>query len=196
MSLNMEGFAPEEKLRSQCWDKAFYDFATSYIFIRIGKRYKRKILALTFLGIIVPVIVGAIFLSFVPSQNIASLITIIASIMLIAQLILSVWSIIAQWNDKYSYSLESVSANDRLSRNFKTLAENPPSEYQTFQIKYEYLKLEDDFRNDLDSKQLVSEKDKRYGHRAALRQFQKGCSGCSEIPQSLKPTKCNICGNF
>lgn len=185
-----------EILRKQCWDKSFHAHATSNMFIRIAKRFRMGIQIITYLGVIVPVIVGVVFISFSPSNLIGKVVITVASISLACQLVISIWSIIAKWDDKYSYALESIAANNRISLNFKTIAENPPSDMLIFQTKYELLKIEDDIRNDLDSKQLVSEKDKRYGHRAALRQFNNTCRGCNEIPYSLEPTNRDVCGNF
>ncbi|MDR3625278.1 MAG: hypothetical protein P4L45_00510, partial [Ignavibacteriaceae bacterium] len=64
------------------------------------------------------------------------------------------------------------------------------------EISYRLLKIENDFRIDRDNQQYITEKEKRMGMRAGLRQFKRACAACKQVPVSLKSTNCDVCGNF
>jgi mobilome CxxCx(11)CxxC protein len=117
----------KDELRKQSWDKALYAFATGRIFEKRANKQRQKLQVLTFLGILAPLLLGAIVLSFGNNTKLVDSLIIPASILGIIQLIGSVWALVAKWNDEYAYSLESVADNYAISNRFKGLGENPPS---------------------------------------------------------------------
>jgi len=185
-----------DDLKKICLDNALYAFGTAYIFEKRASKYKRIFNILTFLGIVVPASFGGLVLSFGTDFRFKEIIILIISILGLLQLVLSIWSLVAKWDDSLAYAQESLSANYRLSANFKELAENPPDNLKDFEISYRFLKVENDSRNDRDNQQLVSGKEKRMGMRAGLRQFKRVCAVCHQVPVSLKPSDCEVCGNF
>ena len=183
----------KDAIRTECWDKALYAFATASIYERRACSLRRKIRVLTFLGIGVPMLVGSTALSFDSADIWFRILITASSIVLIIQLMWSVWSLIARWDDNLAYALESISDNHRLAREFRELGKNPPADLET---RYAIMKVMDDNRRSSDEKQGITEKEKRYGHRAGLRQFQRACTSCNVVPNSLNSSECNICGNF
>lgn len=184
-----------DELRKQSWDKALYGFATGYIFEKRANKQRRKLQALTFLGILAPLLLGAIVLSFGNNTKLVNSLIIPASILGIIQLVGSVWALVAKWNDEYAYSLESAADNHAISNRFKSLGENPPAPPK-LKIHYDLINAIDEVRNANDYKHGITDEEKRLGQRAALIQFQRACGACRVIPQSMKPTKCDACGNF
>src|SRR3989304_6903481 len=95
-----------EVLRQECWDRAIQTFGTAYLFEIRARRLQRRTRSLTFLGIVVPVTVGGIILSFGASPRVMPYILAIAGLLSIVQLIGSTWSLVARWDDALAYSLE------------------------------------------------------------------------------------------
>ena len=185
----------KDQIRQKCWDKALEAYGTGYIFEKRANKLRYQLRILTFLGIVVPLMAGAIVLAF--GQVVLSpFILIPAGILGIIQVVGSLWSLVARWDDDYSYSIESLNSNYRLSNNYQRLAENPPGSSSELQIQFDLLDREDEFRSAEDYKQAISEKDLRKGMRAALRKFKRQCAGCRQVPISMKSSDCPICGHF
>ncbi len=182
----------DNKIKQQCWDKAVHSYGTGYIFQQRAAILKNRIKILTFFGIAVPLSIGSIVMSFGQHQKILATALIIAGILGMLQLVGSAWSLVAKWDDSYSYSLEATSANYRLSHAYKKLAESSSLDKSRFDL----LEQEDQSRMDMDYKQGISENEKREGMRAALKQFQRTCVQCKQVPFSMKPSNCDVCGNF
>ncbi len=187
---------PIERLRKLCWDRALTSYGTARIFEKRARRYKNLLRSLDFLGIIVPVFVGGIVLSFGTNLSLLPRILTIASILGMIQLVMSVLSLVMGWQDALVYSEGSVSTNYRLSREYEKLGTNPPNTFASFELQFSLLEKENQLQEETDNKQGVTEKEKREGMRAGLRQFQRQCAACGEIPQSMRPSDCDVCGNF
>jgi mobilome CxxCx(11)CxxC protein len=108
-------------------------------------------------------------------------------------LILSVWALAAKWDDAFAYSQEAMTDNYRLANTFEKLARVAPADIA---MRFEIADAAYQARVDADNRQGLSDKDKRRGMRAALRQYQRPCVGCQKVPASMKPSECDICGNF
>ena len=184
-----------DELRKLCWDKAVEAFGTGYIFEKRMGRYRFKLRFLSFLGIVAPITVGAIFLSF---GNVVSLsyVSISAGVLSVIQLVFSVWSLTARWDESYSYSMESMNSNYRLADCYGQTAKNPPNDITDLEMKIELLDREDMLRRTEDNKQGIKDSEKRMGMRAGLRSYQRPCAYCHEVPQSMKVTDCPTCGQF
>lgn len=180
-------------LRSKCWDLAIHASGTAWIFERRARRLRRRLKILSFLGMVVPMAIGGIVLSFGTKPQILPGFLWVAGVLGVAQLIGSVWSQIARWEDSLAYALESVTANNRLSRRFESLGEHPPADLE---LEFRILDAENQARKDLDFRHDLTPKEKRAGLRAGLRQFQRACVSCKEVPTSMSPTSCAVCGNF
>ncbi len=183
-------------LRQDCWNQALHAFGTAYIFERRAKKIGSKLKILTFLGIAVPLSVGALVLSWGADSKAIPYITFLAGILGFVQLILSVWAIVAKWQDNYTYSQESTSSNYRLANKYELLAKYQSDDEKEQRINFDLLATESSARDDLDIKQGISEKEKRRGMRAALRKYKRECANCKLVPMSLEPSDCPVCGNF
>lgn len=185
--------SPENaELRAGCWQKSLHAFATSYIFETRYKKYGNRLRVIEFLGIAVPLAIGSIFLSFGP--DVPKLLIVLAGILGVIQVVASAWSLVGNWADKYSYARESISANRQQSEDYRTLAENP--DLSRIDVRYQVVEAVARTRDSLDDQQDITDEEKRRGHRAALRKFQKECLGCGKIPLSMNPSDCPVCGMF
>ena len=184
-----------KQIRGKCWDRALEAYATGYIFEKRANRLRLRLRFLTFLGIVVPVIAGSILLNF-GEIVLSPFFLVPAGILGVIQVAGSLWSLVARWDDAYGYAVESLNDNYRLSNNYQKIAENPPDEKSKLQMQFDLIEREDRYRSAEDYKQAISEKEKRKGMRAALRKFQRACAHCNEVPVSMYPSDCPVCGQF
>jgi len=183
-------------IRQKCWDKAVHAHGTGYIFEERARALGKKIRLLAFLGIAVPASIGGIVLAFGTDFECKSIVLVLAGIIGIVQLIVSVWALVADWQDAYAYAHESLSANHRLAENFESLASNPPSDISEVEVNFRALMAEDKVLNQRDYRQEITPEEKREGMRAALRKFQRECASCGKVSESMSPSDCDVCGNF
>lgn len=180
--------------RIECWNRALHAFATAQIFDKraAGLRRKRRLLA--FLGLVVPMVVGALILSFEKAVSFLPIITLVAGTLGILQFVVSLWALVATWDDEFAYALESTADNYRLSEGYRVIAQNPPED---FSVRFTMLDRDDSHRSDADNKKGISAAEKRLGMRAALHQFQRACAGCDEVPSSVARGRCKggVCGD-
>src|SRR5215213_3709032 len=107
--------------RQECWKLALEAFGTKYIFEKRAAKLRRQLNLLTFFGIAVPATVGAIVLSFSAVPSLLPYVLTLAGILGVAQVVVTVWSVVYKWQDELVYASESINANDRLSSSFAWL---------------------------------------------------------------------------
>jgi mobilome CxxCx(11)CxxC protein len=186
---------PIDQLKISCWNKALESFGTAYIFEERAKKYRSLLRILSISGLIVPLLAGYFVLSF-GEVVLPKLLYIVAGLIGLGQLIASLFSLVEGWEEQYRYSIESLNANYKLSKNFKKLAERPPESLSEFKHKLEILENSDELISGKDLQQSIKAKERRKGMRAALREFNRRCSNCEKVPVSMKPSDCPVCGNF
>ncbi|WP_432467915.1 mobilome CxxCx(11)CxxC protein [Agarivorans sp. Z349TD_8] len=101
-------------LKKSIKDYEFYCFGTTRIFEKRANQLKQLRTWITFLGLVTPVIVGGIVLSFGVNEKVMPYLILVAGIVGTFQLVLSAWSIVARWDERYEYSVESLRANTEL----------------------------------------------------------------------------------
>lgn len=180
--------------RRKCWDAALHAHGTGYIFQERAKRLKTKSDVLTWLGFVVPLLVGALVGTFGQDKLWGAVLT-VAAVVAAVQLAMSLWSLVRRWPEELSYSSASGAANEALASRFTALAEAPPA-LAAFRTQFEKLEVEDAARRDRDNEKGVTEKERRMGMRAALRKFQRSCPGCQQVPTTMDSTNCGVCGRF
>jgi mobilome CxxCx(11)CxxC protein len=185
--------AKTDMLRQDCWRYAMQAFGTAYIFQQRAHKVRKLLRITTFLGIAIPVIIGGIITSFSAMSGYLPYFITLAGILGIVQLVMSIWSLVAGWDNELAYALESLADNYHLSSEFEQLAKSPPPDLE---LRFEVIRKQNQFREDADNKQDISDKEKRKGMRAALRQFQRPCLYCHEVPSSMIPSDCEVCGRF
>lgn len=182
-----------DSIVKDCRSKEFYAYGTTRIFERRARRLQTLRTWITFLGIVVPLVVGGVVLSFGTSANALPYLLALAGAVGTLQLVLSAWAIVSRWDEKYSYAVESSRENTELYNKFKSLADSPPADIK---ILYEKALRENESREFKDISQGVTDKEKRFAYRESLKYYQKPCYICDLTPKISKPTKCDACGNF
>lgn len=181
---------------SACWNRAIDAYGTGQIFLRRSRKYTGLLRALSFFGIIVPLLIGGVVLGFGTEGSYLETLIAIAALVGIVQLGFSAWSIVYSWADNLQYSQESAAENFDLALKFKELGEQAQSPPDDLALRVAALNAKDDARQMADAKKGITAKELRYGHRAGLRQFARPCDECKLIPRSMEATKCPTCGRF
>jgi mobilome CxxCx(11)CxxC protein len=182
----------------ECSRKALDAFAMAWIFERRAKKLRFRLRSLTYIGLLLPVLVGGTVLAFGIDSFILPAVLAITAIAGLVQLAGSLWSVVANWVDEHAYAEESVTANNRLAEMYDDLEKNPPTApvgMQTMQL----LDVEYRARRDLDVKHAISAKERQLGRHAVLFRQRKQCSDCGAVPRSESPARwsnptCMICG--
>jgi mobilome CxxCx(11)CxxC protein len=134
--------------------------------------------------------------AFGAKSSLTELLLALASILGLVQLVGSIWSLTYRWDDDFAYAMESMSANRSFYEKFKSLADDLPSSPEEANYRFELLQAESNARSDADVKQHATEDEKRFGLRAALRLLSSACTQCKQVPTSLSPSDCPVCGSF
>lgn len=184
----------EEKLRKRCARGEFYSYGTAKIFEKRAKETGRRLKAITFLGLLSPVLSGGIAMTFSSDSTLLNKIVFpTLSMALLLQSVLSLLSLCYKWEEKYSYSLWSIKNNNKLFNKFSRLADD--SEEKILD-KIDGYEEEFDHQEAEDSSQSITSKEERYAMRKSLIYFGKPCKTCKKTPTSIKPDDCDTCGNF
>lgn len=187
------GISLNEENQRHCRNRAFYAYGTSRIFEKRAQSLSKKRNMITFLGIVVPLVVGGSVLSFGSNGLYLPYMLGIACLLILLQLIVSAWSLVARWDERYQYAVGAIQANTRLYNNWKAVLERPP---ENFEQKILELDSEDQRQESTDVAQHITEKEKRFAMRASLFYTKLPCQTCKKIPTSMKSSKCDTCGNF
>lgn len=177
-------------------NRAIYAFGTAEIFKKRSGKYRGKINALAFFGLAGFVVIGAVVAAFGTGYAYLNWVIGFAGAVAVLQALYSLWALTARWADHLEYSMVSAADNYQLATKFAELAAEYASPKPGFNERLASLKASDDARRTSDSNRDISDKELRYGHRAGLRHYQRACDGCKTVPQSVKPSNCEICGNF
>ncbi|MCA9620487.1 MAG: hypothetical protein KC731_15805, partial [Myxococcales bacterium] len=186
---------PTPDPRATCWNCAIETYGTAAIFRRRATKLENRLRWLSFMGLIGPVLVGGVVTSFGTDSRLLPLLLVLASLVAVGQLAVSIWSLVSGWETTLKYAYESAGDNNHLSREFQHLGQSDPNA-PAFDAAYQRLKGLNDARERADGSQGISDAELRYGMRVGLREFQRPCAGCGEIPTSTTPTDCDVCGNF
>ena len=178
-------------IRVHCREKAFFAFGTARIFERRLRRLNELRNWITYLGIVVPLLIGGVAMSF--DTKVLPYVIIPAGLVGLVQLALSAWSLVAKWDDKHAFSLSALQAQTRLFNAWDALAKRNPPDINT---KANELDAEDQRQETQDLTQVITKQEKNYGMRAALFHFGNECPTCKVRPVSLKASGCDTCGNF
>ncbi|WP_432459911.1 mobilome CxxCx(11)CxxC protein [Agarivorans sp. QJM3NY_25] len=184
----------EVKFKQECFEKRFYSFGTAKIFEKRVEKYDFRLKAITFLGLLTPIILGGFVAAFsTDSEALKYLLLPVCGVLTIIQSVLSLLSLVYKWDDVYSYAISSVKNNTRLTNDFDQLSKESPAK-----IKRDMSRLRDEFnRQEIeDTAQSISIKEKRFAMRHTLFQYKNKCETCKIKPISLTPSTCDTCGNF
>ncbi|NVM64498.1 mobilome CxxCx(11)CxxC protein [Mucilaginibacter sp. SG538B] len=185
-----------DELKRSCHEKAFHLYGTAFIYGVRAREREKYTQAITLLGVMIPVLVGAVVTSYGLDSPISSIFLKILTPIAVFQLVLSTLALVYKWDDKKSYYLESSISNRQLAEDFTHLAKFPSQEITETIHAYEIIITKAQSREDQDDRYPFTSKEFKKGMRYSLRQYQKVCSGCGIVPVSMEPSDCEICGNF
>ena len=183
----------KETLLKLCREKEFHAYGTSRIFERRAERYGNGRTWITYFGIVIPLLVGATAMAFGADSSLFPGLLYFAGFLAIIQLAISVWSVVARWDERHGQALESSRANTRLYNLWKKLGEHPTSQLSE---RVEEARSIDHDQEQRDLASGITDKEKRFAMHEALFYFRKPCPTCKVIPQSKKPSECDMCGNY
>jgi len=184
------------KVRHACRDNALNSFGYRYIFDNKIKNISSLINGLKLMGIIVPATFGAIGIAYGLDASIVKYALAMAIPATVIQFVISVIAINYKWDDELLYAFEASQSYGGLDVKFTKLAEFPPLTYSEILKEFDLINTEYNFRQQQDSKHIISEWQLRKGMRYALRERKRNCYGCKAIPLSMDSTPCPVCGNF
>lgn len=180
-----------DQQRMFCEEKLFQACGTLAIFELRVYRLSRFRDVITFFGILVPICVGSLMLSF--GTDLYKSLAYIAGIFTLIQLIFSVWSVVAKWDDRYTYAVDAVSNLTKIFCDWNDLVKLPPPDVD---MRIKELTEANKQQDAKDMIQKISDKEKRYGMRKALFLLQKQCPKCQTVPSLHSKNQCDACGNF
>lgn len=184
------------KLRQEAWNQALFCFGYSYIYNERSIKTSKILNFLTFMGIITPIIIGSVVMTYGLNSKIAKNILLYTSPIPIIQLVLSVWSTVSNLNGACNYYYESSLNNSELAEKYEQIGKFPPNTFDELKSKLEKIDNIRNFRENQDAKYPLTDKEKRKAMRYSLRKYKRSCAGCNQIPIDMKSTDCGICGNF
>jgi mobilome CxxCx(11)CxxC protein len=184
----------KKKMRQECWDKALDSFAYSYIYSKKTEHLNFLLRWTKLFGILIPVMLGALLTAYYGNKHLIDAAIYITTPFAIAQLILSTYLTVIGADEKVNTYISKSIEYTLLNSEIDFLVKFPDSDSLIFQNKYEVLNEREKCLGK--GNYELSEKDLRMGMRFGLRQYRRPCVGCNEVPVSMKPSKCEVCGNF
>lgn len=192
----MEDASALKQLRLDSWERALHAYGTCKLLRLRARRLGRNLSLLTYMGLVIPLMAGALALSYGVDFFLLPLVLAIGVAAAIIQLLVSLWAATHHWARSYADSLVSASANEKLFDSFERLAKDPSPQLADYRQTLDVLKNADDSQRQHDEQHAISEKERRYGMRAALFKRRAPCAGCNLVPRNLKPSECEVCGDF
>lgn len=186
----------EQPAIKEAWGHAVDCYGTARIFARRSKTLGFRLNLLTYVGLALPLLVGATAGVFGTGASFLPLLVIATGIVGIFQLCFSLWAVVTGWTSVLAYALESQVDSDRLAEEFRALVQNPPVSGTEMRAKLDRLDTQRRLRDQSDLRQGISAKERHFGLRSGLFEFRRSCGVCGEVPASLSPTKCAACGTF
>lgn len=171
----------------------FYTYGAIKIFERRKTRLRRLRYLITLCGIASPALVFIV--AFTDSQRFITIATlvIITSIVLLALLLLSIYSLVAKWEDKNEYAIQALASSTAIYDRLNALIDSNDS------ISSSVLSaIRSDYHTQFSGEHIynITDKEKRYGYRQSLLKFSKRCSLCHIKPKDIRPSLCEQCGKF
>jgi mobilome CxxCx(11)CxxC protein len=185
-----------DAIRLNCHERAFTCFGSSYIFQKRGAWYKFLLNTIQAFGILIPLFVGTVVLSYGIGGDILPYLIIGAVGLSTLQFLFSALAFLLKWDQELSYAYEAKASYDNLYRKYKKLGSAPPDTLVSLEKEYDLLELEISFRNNQDTLHEIKEWELRRGMKWSLREYKEQCVGCKITPISKESTDCPVCGNY
>lgn len=184
------------QFRANSYTQAIQSFGYAYAFQKRINKYNRLLKLLKVSGILIPATLAITAITFYSYKPLFSTILVIFSIVSVIQFFISIYAVNDNWDIRLSHSYRANASYNNLFSAFKQLWQTPPLTLNEFEKKYDLINKEYDLRRNQDQDYDLSDEERRRGMRSGLREFQEKCSLCHEVPYSMNPTACDVCGNF
>jgi mobilome CxxCx(11)CxxC protein len=194
--------AKANKLIEEARDKALHAWGTAQVFDRRADKLKRDLNLLTFVGIAAPLAVGIIVSLYGTKLKGLDVLIWIAAGVSVVQILVFLWSVVFQWQDRYEAASQSRKSNTSLSEQYEDLAQEDPADdaaVESLRQRKAPVDTLDSVQRTQDGEKGITEEELRYGMHAGLYKFQRKCSLCLEVPTNMEPNKekkCGRCGDY
>lgn len=188
--------AIQSEERRNCHESALRCFGTAYIFECRAAPLRVALKLLAFSSLVGPLSIGALVIAVGSTAKLIPWAITAAAILSVIQIILSLWSFVSHWQENLSYYLESKADNYNLADRFCSLGNNTVYSDNKWRTEFSVLEAHGGNRTQLDLRHDVTDEEKRMGLRMALRQYQRPCTSCDNVPNSLEASDCPVCGKF
>jgi len=173
----------------------FLSYGTVQIFEKRANKLRTLRAWLTFLGIVLPVTIGGVYLSFGQSDELMKFIVLIAGIIGTFQLILSTWALVAGWDYTYESAIKSVQGNTAIYNKCKRFVSLTSVSDSDFLNSYSEILKEAESQELVDLTQHISSAERKFAYTSSLRYYNRACHACNQNPNSLNVNhKCTSCG--
>ncbi len=184
-----------DSIYEELWTRRNYAYGTGELFQKRATELTKRLNLLSFFGLFLPILVGAVALSELKILVLPSVIY-IASAVGVLQVIATLYSITEGWPSELMYAIDSAKDNFEISSQFQDLAQtsdNPPTD-----LKHEMTVLitKDNARRAQDRMHNIKPKEMIYFYRASLFKGQRKCVKCKKVPDSMSRTSCETCGRY
>lgn len=181
----------EAELRSKAWESVIHSYGTFAVFLKRVEKLKLKRRLRDFFGIALPCVLGFFYANNIGGYQ--KLLIYFIGLIALAQLLVTIWSLVSGWDEDYSYAMNAARENEGMSQAWERVA---TSAVELLRTEFASTRNQDDKIQERDRAQNISEKERRFGMRRALFFRRKECAVCHVVPVNLKPTECVCCGSF
>jgi mobilome CxxCx(11)CxxC protein len=184
----------EEEIRGHSWDQAIQAQGTYEVFARRARHIRRWVRFRDFFGILVPVLVAALFTTEWTITYRGTAVAMLAVAGLV-QFITIVWGLLAGWDEELAYSTRAMRDNYDLRVEWERIGKGEPGDLlSAYRVASDRQRSIDLF----DVEKHFSSTERRRGLRAALIAFNRPCV-CGRVPTSeaiplLIWHRCGACG--
>lgn len=186
-----------DEKRSEAWNKSLYAEATRAVFQARSRRLSWKTRARDFVGLAVPIFVAYILGadSIDALKDYRHLIIQLLALLAALQIVFTLWSLIARWDDELAYSKRAARDSHDLVQAWEEIAKGSEAKLEA---EFDLLARQQAITDSHDSERQITLKERQYGMRAGLILRQKNCI-CGYLPTSFNvpgnvTKKCAVCG--
>lgn len=173
----------------------FLSYGTVQVFEKRANKLRTLRAWLTFLGIVLPVTIGGVYLSFGQSDELMKFIVLIAGIIGTLQLILSTWALVAGWDYIYESAIKSVQGNTAIFNKCKRFVSLTSTSDIDFLKSYSEILKEAENQELVDLTQHISSAERKFAYTSSLRYYNRACHACNKNPNDHNINKkCTSCG--
>ncbi|MFG1411444.1 mobilome CxxCx(11)CxxC protein [Xanthobacter sp. VTT E-85241] len=189
--------SPEE-IRAKSADNALHAEGTRHIFDERTRKLSILVRSRDFIGIAIPLVIGYVlsadFFDFL--KNYQRLAITVLALLALAQLLLTLWSLISKWDEELQYCNRASRDSYALRTAWNKLAEN---DAENLELEYKLLSKRQDDADSHDIQKGIKPAEYAAGMRTGLILFKRKCYTCDKVPTTRtapwRPkSPCMTCG--